>query len=289
MLSISSAKSFLAQIDWSESSLLVAIIVLKIAAIVLTALAFIRLGRMISQYAIEKISPLAEKSALRGKQRVQTLAHTIRYTVNLVIIVVAFIALLQVVGIDPKAVIAAVGLAGIAIGFGAQSLVKDIIGGFFILSEDQFGVGDVVSINGEGGLVEKMTLRITQLRNTEGMLITIPNGSIQTVKNLTSEWSRVDYRIAINFKQDVERAISVIADEVKKLMRDMPEFVIEEPEMLGLDEIKDSSLVIRTWIKTAPLKQWDVKRELNKRIIKRFEIEKIEIPYPQQTVFVKNS
>jgi small conductance mechanosensitive channel len=258
-----------------------AIVIVIIAAIAIKAI------NQLIHYSIEQITPLTERRTTRGKQRAETLNHIFKYGSTIIILLVTVLMLLDTFGIDLKAVLATVGVASLAVGFGAQSLVKDIVSGMFILIEDQYAVGDVVIINGEGGFVEKMTLRITQMRNTEGMLITISNGTVGTVKNLTSEWSRVDYMMDVAYETDLDRAIEVIMDECRKLQQDMPDKIIAEPDLKGVDAYNDSSITIRVWIKTAPLMQWDVKRELNRRIHKRFDKEGITIPFPQRTVWIK--
>lgn len=258
-----------------------AIIIIIIAAIALKA------DNYLINYIIEQVTPITERRTTRGKQRSQTLHHIFMYGSNILITVVAILMLLDTFGISLKAVLATVGVASLAVGFGAQSLIKDIVSGIFILIEDQYAVGDVVIINGEGGFVENMTLRVTQMRNTEGMLITVPNGQVDMVKNLTSEWSRVDYMMDVAYETDLDHAIAVIMDEAGKLKNDMPDKIIADPELKGVDSFNDSSITIRVWIKTQPLMQWDVKRELNRRIHKRFDKEGITIPFPQRTVWVK--
>jgi small-conductance mechanosensitive channel len=260
---------------------------LRAAVIVIIAAIALKAARALISVVVEKVSPLAESAAARGAQRVRTLQHVFGYGSSIIIVTIAALMLLGTFGIDLKAVLATVGIASVAIGFGAQSLVKDVVSGIFIIIEDQFAVGDVAMINGEGGVVERMTLRVTQLRNTAGMLITIPNGEITMVKNLTSEWSRVDFRIGVAYGTDLDRAMDVLMEEAAGLKRDMLQEIVEEPERLGVDEFGDSSVTLRIWIKTAPLMQWKVQRELNRRVHMRFEKEGIEIPFPQRTLWIK--
>jgi small-conductance mechanosensitive channel len=260
---------------------------LRAVVIILVTIIVLKATQILIHVIIDKITPIAETAAVRGTQRVQTLRHAFIYGSTIVIITIGTLMILSNFGIDMKAILATVGIASVAIGFGAQSLVKDIVSGIFIIIEDQFAVGDVAMINSEGGVVERMTLRVTQLRNTAGMLITIPNGSIDMVKNLTSEWSRVDYKIGVAYETDLDRALDVLIDEIVKLKADMPEEIIEEPERLGVDEFGDSSITLRVWIKTKPLMQWKVNRELNRRVHKRFEKEGIEIPFPQRTLWIR--
>ncbi len=254
--------------------------------VILTILALKAVSYLI-QFITEQVTPLTSQRTSRGQQRMKTLNHIFQYAFTVLISLIATLMLLENFGIDFKAILATVGVASLAIGFGAQSLVKDIVSGVFILIEDQFAVGDVAVINGEGGFVVRMTLRITQMRNTEGTLVTIPNGTIEMVKNMTSEWSRVDYKIGVAYKTDLDHALEVLMDEAAKLKADMPEDIIDEPERLGVDDFGDSAITLRLWIKTEPLKQWAVKRELNRRVHKRFEKEGIVIPFPQRTVWIK--
>ncbi len=260
----------------------------KALVIVVIAIMTLKALRIVIHVFVERGKSLAENSP-RGVLRIQTLEHIFKYLSTAVVTFVTALMLLNNFGINLGAVLATVGVASVALGFGAQSLVKDVLSGIFILSEDQYAVGDVVVINGEGGLVERMTLRITQLRNTEGTLVTVPNGSVANVKNMTSEWSRVDYKIGVAYQTDLDRAMDLLLDEAKKLSIDMPDLVIEEPEPIGVDEFMDSSVVLRIWIKTKPLMQWKVRREYNKRIHKRFSAEGIEIPFPQRALWIRES
>jgi len=260
---------------------------LKSVFIIILAAVVLKIIHQLTRFLVEQLTPLAERGTTRGTQRVTTLNHTFRYGATIVIVIVTALMLLGTFGIDLKAILASVGVASLAIGFGAQSLVKDVVSGIFILMEDQFAVGDVAVINSEGGLVERMTLRITQLRNTEGTLVTIPNGEITMVKNMTSEWSRVDYKIGVAYECDLDRAVDVLMEEAKKLKEDMPDKIIADPERLGVDEFGDSSITIRVWLKVEPLTQWVVRRELNRRVHKRFDKEGIDIPFPQRTVWIK--
>jgi small conductance mechanosensitive channel len=261
--------------------------VLRSVIVMIIAIIAIKAVRVLINLIIEKISPLAESTSVRGSQRMKTLHHVFSYGSTIIIVGITVLMLLDNFNINLKAILATVGVASVAIGFGAQSLVKDVFSGIFIIIEDQFAVGDVVVANGEGGVVERMTLRITQLRNTHGMLITIPNGEIAMVKNLTSEWSRVDYTIGVAYETDLDHAMDVLMDEAGVLKKDMPNEIIEEPERIGVDAFGDSSITLRVWIKTRPLMQWKVLREFNRRIHKRFEKEGIEIPFPQRTLWIK--
>ncbi len=259
----------------------------RAAVIIIIALLTLKATRVVMTIVLDQLTPIAGRGMKRAQRRMETLNHVFNYGITFAILGITVMMLLDTFGIDLKAVLATVGVASVAIGFGAQSLVKDFISGIFILTEDQYGVGDVVNINGESGFVERMTLRMTQLRNMEGILITVPHGSITNVKNMTSTWSRVDYTIGVGYATDLDHALDVLMEEAEKLRADYPNEIIEAPERIGVDEFGDSSITIRILIKTAPLKQWMMKRELNRRIHKRFEAEKIEIPFPQRTLWIR--
>jgi small conductance mechanosensitive channel len=173
------------------------------------------------------------------------------------------------------------------VSFGAQSLVKDVISGTFILMEGQFGIGDVVRIGDTAGQVEKITLRTTTLRDFEGVVHIIPNGEITKVSNLTKTWSRAVLDIGVSYREDVDRVISVLRRLGAEFLRD-PDWgplVLEEAEVLGVQSLGDSAVVIRLQVRTLPLKQWEVARELRRRVKARFDAEQIQIPFPHVTVY----
>ncbi|MNL33297.1 putative MscS family protein YkuT [compost metagenome] len=194
--------------------------------------------------------------------------------------------MLSAVGINITPILASAGVVGLAVGFGAQSLVKDVISGFFILFEDQYGVGDVVDIDGKSGLVERMNLRITQLRNTAGELITIPNGSIKIVSNRSKEWARAVLEIGVAYDADVDHVLNVMVEEGQKLRSERPNDVLEAPEIQGIQAFEDSSIRLRVVMKTAPLQQWSIASEWRRRLKVAFEREGIEIPFPQRVLRV---
>ncbi len=223
----------------------------------------------------------------RAKQRLKTLNGVIRTLIIFFHIIVGFFIAISILELDLVPILTGAGIVGIAIGFGAQSIFKDWFTGLLIFIEDQYGIGDVVTINNNGGLVENMTLRITQLRSADGSLITIPNGEIKIVENLTSEWSRVNLNIPVSYNTDLEKAQQVIIDVADRLFEEWNEEIIEKPELLGLDAFGSSEVVFKVWIKTVPLKQWKVKREFLLRLKKAFDSNNIEIPFPQRTIWMK--
>ncbi len=220
----------------------------------------------------------------RLTQRSLTLTTILRSTLRAVILFAATLTLLSAVGINITPILASAGVVGLAVGFGAQSLVKDVITGFFILLEDQYGVGDVVTIDGKSGLVERMNLRITQLRNTAGELITIPNGQVSVVANLSKEWARAVLELGVAYDADIDHVLQVMVDEGTRLRLDWPERVIADPEISGIQSFGDSSIQLRVLMKTAPLKQWEVASEWRRRVKFAFDREGISIPYPQRVL-----
>ena len=222
------------------------------------------------------------------EKRGRTIAQLIRYVGRIVVIVVALLMAINLF-IDIGPLLAGAGILGLAVSFGAQSLVKDVISGFFILVEHQFSVGDVIDAAGKSGTVEKMTLRLVTLRDLEGRLHMIPNGEIKVVSNLTRGWSRAVVDISIPLDEDVDRALGIIADEAKKLEADATYAHLFDghPEVVGLNEVTDTALVIRTLLRTEPGKQWVVGREFRRRITVRFQHESIDSPYHRRRVEVQ--
>ena len=198
-------------------------------------------------------------------------------------------AALWVLGVDIGPLIAGAGILGLAVSFAAQSLIRDIINGFLILMEDQYGVGDVVILGDVAGFVENMGLRITQLRNEEGRLITVPNGTINVVQNLTKEWSRVDLTVNVSYGADIDEALEVINTVAQDLDHDPTwgDIILEPPTVLGIDRLSHDGVMVRLWIKTLPLKQWDVAREYRRRLKKAFEAADIAIGTPHQVLRVE--
>ena len=192
--------------------------------------------------------------------------------------------ILSEMGVDLKPLLAAAGLGGLAIGFGAQSLVKDLISGFFILWENSIRIGDVVEVAGVAGLVEEVELRTIKLRDLSGNLHVIPNGVIDKVKNLTKDYSYCVIEIGVAYRENVDEVMGVLQDIAEDMRRDsrFSNDILEPLEMLGVDQFKDSAVIIKCRIKTEPHKQWRVGREMNRRIRNAFDAKGIAIPFPYQ-------
>ena len=214
----------------------------------------------------------------RSKARTETLLTTSGYVINVAVFVVCALMALQMLGVSVAPLLATAGVASVAIGFGAQSLVRDVLAGFFILFEDQFAVGDVITIEGRSGTVESLSLRLTKIRLGDGSLLMIPNGEIKRIENSTSGFSQIDYRISVVIGTQIEAACSLLSAELSRLARDFPFEIISSPELLGVENIKNSSVVLRARVKTRPGQQWILERELNQRVISKFVDAQIQLP-----------
>ena len=225
---------------------------------------------------IDEEDPLVRRMR---EQRAQTLGSLFTNVVLIVVVTVTLLTVLSVfINITP--LLASVSVVGLAISFGAQSLVKDVISGTFILIEGQFGIGDVIQIGDTGGLVEKMTLRTTVLRDLNGAVHIIPNGEIKQVSNLTKSWSRAVIDVSIAYAEDVDRVIAMLRATAEEFQRD-PEWsmlLLEPPQVLGVENFTETGVTIRTIAKTLPLKQWEVSRELRRRIKQRLDDEEVQLP-----------
>jgi len=258
---------------------------LRMVLIIVLALVLLKVAGLITA----KISALLGRRGADAeyRKRADTLSGVIRWLLRVVILAVAFIMLLREFGVDVAPVIAAAGVVGLAIGFGAQSLVQDFISGFFMLLEDQIRVGDVVQIGDKSGLVEQINLRMVILRDLAGNVHFIRNGKIDVVTNMTKDYSRYVFNVGVAYREDVDEVIRVLKDIDTELRQD-PEFkddITEPLEVLGLDSFGDSAIVIKARTTTKPIKQWRVGREFNRRMKKKFDQLNIEIPFPHQTVY----
>jgi small-conductance mechanosensitive channel len=228
----------------------------------------------------DSITTLREK---RGR----TLSQLLRSVGRVVIVTIAILLTFNVfINIAP--ILAGAGILGLAISFGAQSLVRDIISGFFILLENQFAVGDVIEAAGKNGVVERMTMRVVVLRDLEGTMHVIPNGEMKVVSNKTRGWARAVVDIAVPYTEDVDRILAVVRDEAAQFSTDpVWGLQLDGPiEVLGIEELRENSVVIRTLLKTQPGSQWNVAREFRRRLKSRFDRETIESPFQQRRVHV---
>jgi small conductance mechanosensitive channel len=229
----------------------------------------------------------SSKDPLAGTahKRVSTLTGVIRTIARSLIWAVVVIQALDQVGLDIRPILAGAGIIGLAVGFGAQNLIRDLISGFFIILENQVRLGDVAVINGTGGLVEAITFRTIVLRDLSGVVHVFPNGLITTLSNMTMEWSAFVLDMGVAYKEDTDRATEIMRRVAEELRSD-PAFgpsIIEPIEIFGVDHFADSAVIIKARIKTKPLEQWNVGREYRRRLKKAFDAQGIEIPFPQHT------
>ena len=220
-------------------------------------------------------------------KRAETLVRLLRQAVIIVLWVMTGLLILRQLGVDIGPVLASAGVVGVAVGFGAQNLVRDVISGFFMILENQVRVGDVAIINGTGGLVEKINFRTIVLRDLSGIVHTFPNGTISTLANMTREWSAFVFDIGVAYKEDTDKVVEVLTRVGAELRQD-PHFgplMLDDVEIFGVDKFADSSVVIKGRTRTLPIKQWDVGREYQRRVKKAFDQAGIEIPFPHLSVY----
>jgi small-conductance mechanosensitive channel len=222
-------------------------------------------------------------------QRASTLARVMHSTALVAMAIMGGLMILRELGLDITPLIAGAGVVGVALGLGAQTLIRDVIGGFFILLEDQFAVGDSIRVGNIAGAVEKMTLRATFLRDLQGALHVIPNGEIRIVSNLTKNWSRALVDLGVAYEEDIGRVVAAL-EKIGQELCQVEEFaplILEDPTVTGVEALGDWAVTVRIMVKTKPGKQWEVARELRRRIKETFEREGIEMPYPRQEVLVR--
>ncbi|MEL7038879.1 MAG: mechanosensitive ion channel family protein [Cyanobacteria bacterium J06592_8] len=235
-----------------------------------------------------------QKSIKRHSLRAPTLSKALKSWLRVIVYLLLGLTVayhLHQLGRITQFIAVILGFLSFAVSLASQNLLKDLIGGLLILWEDQYAVGDVIVINSQSGLVEKITLRVTQLRNLDGELITIPNGSVGMVQNLSSEWSRVNYAVEVNYDTDVDRVMEIMAEVAQQMYRDpqWQDLILETPEMLGVDRIAHTGILIRLLIKTQPLQQWRVGREFRYRLKKVFDEQGIVVGIPQHRMYLDQS
>ncbi len=260
--------------------------IVALATYVTVRLSYVLIDRFTSALAINTL--LTAEDSLRLHLRVSTISGVTKSITTLSGVAIGTLIALTMVGVNIAPLLAGAGLVGVAVSLAAQNIIKDAINGFFIILEDQYALGDVINVGNVGGLVENLNLRITQLRDSEGRLITIPNSEIKIVANLSSRWSRADLSIPVAYHADIDHALKLI-DTVGLEMDEDPKWleqIIETPQVLGVENFGDRGMMIRVWIKTQPLKQWEVAREYRRRVKIAFDKAGIAIPLPQQAVWL---
>jgi small-conductance mechanosensitive channel len=260
---------------------------LRVLGIWLLAWLALRIVKLTARRIEQSVDDGDDSVTTLREKRGRTISQLLRSIGRVAIVTIAILLTFNVfINIAP--ILAGAGILGLAISFGAQSLVRDIISGFFILLENQFAVGDVIEAAGKSGVVESMTLRVVVLRDLDGSMHVIPNGELKVVSNKTRGWSRAVVDVAIPYTEDVDRIIAVVRDEAAQFSTD-PTWGHQldgAVEVLGVEELRDNSVVIRTLLKTQPGSQWSVAREFRRRLKNRFDRETIESPFQQRRVQV---
>lgn len=276
---------FLNQVSW-ETLLFATFRILLISFMAWVALFVLKLllGRM--QHSLISRASEQGEMATEAAKRIDTLVRLLRQAVVIIVWVMAGLVIMRELGVEIAPILASAGVVGLAVGFGAQNLVRDVISGFFMILENQIRVGDVAVINGTGGLVERINFRTTILRDQSGTVHVFPNGTITTLANMTQEWSAYVFDIGVAYKEDVDKVMEVMRKVGVELRNDekFGPMMMEDIEVFGVDSFLDSAVVIKGRLRTLPIKQWDVGREYRRRIKFAFEREGIEIPFPHRTV-----
>jgi small conductance mechanosensitive channel len=271
-------------INFAQSSFRVLLIL--IAALV--GIKFLRLGLNRLEVILVRAREPSESVPGAAAMRIRTLMSVLWTIVAGLVWFTAVLTILGQVGVNVTPILASAGVVGLAVGFGAQNLVKDFVSGFFLILENQIRVGDVAIINGTGGLVEAITFRTIVLRDQAAVVHVFPNGSINTLSNMTKDWSAYVMDVGVAYKEDTDRVVEVMRRVAGELQSD-PQYgsaMIEPIEIIGVDAFTDSAVIIKARLKTLPTRQWMVGREYRRRLKKAFEAENIEFPFPQRTVLV---
>ncbi len=271
--------------DWAITELPGLVIVLVLFFLVL------KIVRIFFRKVKETLLKRAEKDestdTVETEKRIYTLVSLIHGVIRVVLLVILLMIVLQKFGVNIAPVLASAGIIGLAVGFGAQELVRDFISGFFMILENQVRAGDVAIINGTGGLVEKIEFRTITLRDLSGVVHVFQNGKINTISNMTKDWSAMVFDFGVAYKENPQEVMDIMKQVGDELQND-PEFsgrIIEPIEIFGLDKFGDSAIVIRARIKTKPIQQWSVGREYRKRLKYAFDKNNIEIPFPHTTIY----
>jgi small conductance mechanosensitive channel len=223
-------------------------------------------------------------------KRVETIVRLLRQAALIAIWTTVSLIVLKELGVEIAPIIASAGIIGLAVGFGAQNLVRDVIAGFFFILENQVRVGDVAVVNGTGGLVEKINFRTIVLRDLGGVVHIFPNGTVNTLSNLTSQWSAYIFDVGVAYKEDTDRVIGIMKKVGEEMVADpaFKDLMLDPPEIFGVDKFADSAVMIKGRIRTKPIRQWAVGREYLRRIKYAFDENKVEIPFPHRTLYVGN-
>jgi small-conductance mechanosensitive channel len=264
----------------------------RIALIVgIAVMAIISVGEIIPRVVVRTLTRRPGERKDEVKKRSDTLSKVLVSTSQVFIVFIAIFMILSELEIDIAPILAGAGVVGIAIGFGAQGLIRDLVAGFFIIIENQYRVGDIVRIADVGGIVESINLRRTVLRDLDGTVHVVPNGEIRVANNLTKELSRINFNVSVGYGEDLDHVIGVINRVGQELAEDPEwnEIVLKAPQVLRVDNFGDSGIDIRVAGDTQPMRQWEVAGQLRLRLKREFDKEGIEIPWPHTKVYFGNT
>lgn len=260
---------------------------IRLAVLLVGAYLLLRMIRLLTDRFNRMLQGFTQ--SVERQKRAQTLSEIVRAVATTVLFVITTMFVLEEVGLNIAPLLTAAGIGGLAIGFGAQNLVRDVIAGFFLLLEDQVRVGDVVKVGDKSGLVEKLGLRVLILRDFDGSVHMIPNGAIATVTNLTKDYSYAVLHIGVSYRVEVDEAVAVLA-QVGADLRGDPQFatdLLEDLQVIGIDDFADMQVKLTLRIKTVPSKQWQISRELRRRIKKAFDEHGIQMREGLQSLRVE--
>lgn len=269
-------------LDRLSSPLLVSLLILLLAILELLVL------RLAAKRVLRALRATKELDEER-RQRLFTLVQILQWVSNILIIVIAMLMLLSTWGVDITPLLAGAGVAGLAVSLGAQTLIQDSISGLLILLENQYAVGDVIEVGSVSGVVERLTLRATYVRDTHGRLHIIPNGEARIVSNLTKNWSRALVDVGVAYEEDLDRVLHVLEGAAETFAQDSAwgPHLLETPQVVGPISLGDWAITVRVMVKTQPGEQWKIAYELRKRILAACEREGITLPYPRQEVLLQ--
>jgi small-conductance mechanosensitive channel len=269
--------SYVEKVQWDDL-LFTALRILLVLVLAWLAMALVKVAlRRLEQTLIE-----------HGREAGDVLDESAKRAETLIMLwVMAGLVILRELGVEIAPILASAGIVGLAVGFGAQNLVRDVISGFFIILENQVRVGDVAVVNGTGGLVEKVNFRTLVLRDLSGVVHIFPNGTVTTLSNMTKEWSAYVFDIGIAYKEDTDRVVEIMRRVGAELREDhyFGAFMIDDVEIFGVDQFADSAVIVKGRLRTRPIKQWEVGREYRRRLKQAFDREGVEIPFPHRSIY----
>jgi len=286
-------------VDWVAASLRIALVL--VVAFLLRALVHRAVDKVVTRAIARPVGHESVRQRLldmspsvaneRRRQRAETIGSVLRSSASILIMGVAFTTVLSEVGVDLGPVLASAGILGVALGFGAQNLVKDFLNGIAMILEDQYGVGDAVDLGEASGIIEAVGLRVTRLRSVDGTVWYVRNGEVLRVGNMSQGWSRALLDISVAYGTNVDHAEDVIERVAREAWEGakVGEYILAEPEIWGVERLGADGMDIRLVVKTAPLEQWKVARELRHRLKEAFDAEGIEIPLPQRSLWLRTS